>query len=282
MGVATIQEVNGPHEDAVNAWSALARGGKYVEKINRRQIRQASAVITVTPQMADYISRDVGRPDSFVVPNGADVARFKPVLTRPKTMPPNYVILFGALAPWQGIETAMDATQEAIWPASVKLVIVGDGLMRDSVQRRVSENIVYLGSKPYRAMPEIIGGAVASLLPKSSRHHSESGLSPLKLYESMACGVPIIASDLPNLASTVKGASCGLVIPSENPTALAEAVRWLVEHPAEAKIMGINGRDASVAHHSWQQRATETAEILASVVRYQEMSTDRSPSWIDS
>lgn len=54
-----------------------------------------------------------------------------------------------------------------------------------------------------------------------------TGLSPLKMYETLACGVPIIVSDFPGQADLIRNGNCGLVIPPENEVSLAKAVSYL-------------------------------------------------------
>ncbi|WP_256793811.1 glycosyltransferase family 4 protein [Terrabacter sp. Ter38] len=280
-----VQEVNGPHDDALVAWPGLRRIRSWVERADRVQMRSADAVITVTPQLVQWLRADAGIDGGHLVSNGADVELFRPGAAPPTGLPDRYVVFFGALAPWQGIEIALEAASSAPWPSDVALVIAGDGQMREEVEHRADGlHVVYLGRRPYAEIPGLVAGSLASLLPmaasaqdrgqKSTRDHTSSGLAPLKMFESMACGVPVIASDLPGMAETIRDADCGLLVPPGDVPALAEAVRSIAADPQRAARLGARGRQSAVKEHSWRSRADDTAEVLRSVVaRYDKLQT---------
>jgi glycosyltransferase involved in cell wall biosynthesis len=84
--------------------------------------------------------------------------------------------------------------------------------------------------------------------------------------ETLACGVPVIVTDFPFMVDLVRRNHCGLVIPPGDARALAEAVRYLYEHPRERVEMGRRGREAVVREHSWDIRAQATERILMEVL----------------
>ncbi|WP_081633921.1 glycosyltransferase [Terracoccus sp. 273MFTsu3.1] len=277
LRVPVVQEVNGPHEDALVAWPGLRRIRPLVERANRSQMRSADAVITVTPQLVRWLRLDAGVERGHLVSNGADVELFTPHAPRREDLPDRYVVFFGALAPWQGIDIALEAASSQLWPEDVSLVVVGDGQLRDLVERKSDgSHIIYLGRQPYAEIPGLVAASLVSLLPmassaqdrgqNSTRDHTTSGLAPLKLFESMACGVPVIASDLPGMAETISSADCGILVEPGSAMSLAEAVRQIANDPARAAEMGRHGRESAVDEHSWRSRAADTAEVLTSVV----------------
>ena len=92
--------------------------------------------------------------------------------------------------------------------------------------------VVYLGRVAYRDLPGIVARSLAGLCPMSNLGgRSETGLSPLKLYETLACAVPVVVTDFPGQADLVRECNCGLVIRPESPKALADAVAYLYHHP---------------------------------------------------
>jgi glycosyltransferase involved in cell wall biosynthesis len=277
LGVPVIQEVNGSHEEVIMAWPGLRRVRKAVARLSRSQLRMADAVIAVTPQLVNWVAEDAGVAGAHLVSNGADITRFHPGIAAPEGLPDRYAVFFGALAPWQGIDVAIEATRLEDWPDDVALLVVGDGMLREEVELSADGiRVVYLGRRPYGEIASIVGNSIASLIPKASvahgrannapsRGHWETGLAPLKLFESMACGVPVVASDLPGLAETVSAAGCGVLVEPGNPTAIAQAIATLATSPDLAKAMGDKGRESAVREHSWKSRADDTAAVLRSI-----------------
>jgi glycosyltransferase involved in cell wall biosynthesis len=92
---------------------------------------------------------------------------------------------------------------------------------------------------------------VVVLHPTPQHHTSYS----TKLFEYMAAGLPLVVSDLPINREIVDPACCGLVVDPRDPAAIAGAIRWLLEHPAEAEAMGRRGRAAVEERYNWQHEA---------------------------
>ena len=83
---------------------------------------------------------------------------------------------------------------------------------------------------------------------------------PVKLFEYMAAGIPIIASDFPDWRPLVADTGAGLLVDPLNVTAIAEAIEWLLANPGEARNMGERGRKAVLTHYNWR---SEEAKLLA-------------------
>jgi glycosyltransferase involved in cell wall biosynthesis len=83
---------------------------------------------------------------------------------------------------------------------------------------------------------------------------------PVKMFEYMAAGIPVIASDFPLWREIVLGNQCGLCVDPMNPAAIAKAIDYLVQHPDEAREMGENGRLAVLERYNW---SVEEAKLLA-------------------
>ncbi len=264
--VPLVQEVNGPYEDIFISYPWLMPFRKPLEALQRQQYRWADHLLPVTSGLAEWLRREAGHKRITVIPNGANTILFRPGVPRPARAPKaRYAVFFGGLTRWHGIETMLAAIGHSEWPVGVVLVIIGDGQESERVREAAVRNpsIVFAGYQPYEEIPGWVGGALCGLVPISDPGgRSHTGLFPLKLFETLACGIPAVVTDFSGQADMVRHYDCGLVIPPEDPASLAQAVASLSADPETARAKGERGHDAVVGAHSWDARAGQTHEVL--------------------
>ncbi len=255
------QEINGVELDVIVSHPWLTPTRPLVRWLYRSQYRVSDRLFPVTKELAQWLADGLPSERITVIANGANTDLFRPI---GRTSAP-FVTFFGGLTSWHGVDLMLDAVRHPRWPAGVELVIIGTGAQDQMVQQAVQAGlpIRWLGYRPQEEIPELVAGAIAGLIPITNpRGRSSTGVSPLKLYETLACAIPVIVTDLPGQAEVVRAGKCGLVIPCDDAAALADAVARLAVDPVAAREMGQRGADLVRSEHSWAARAREVDRIL--------------------
>ncbi|MDY0087577.1 MAG: glycosyltransferase family 4 protein [Coriobacteriia bacterium] len=266
VSMPVVQECNGMVDDFFIAWPAARRIQRSITWLTYDQFRKADEIIVGSSGLAAWLKRETGR-DGHIIPNGANCEIFQP-MERPEgvVLPDEYVVFFGSLAPWQGIDTTLAAVRDPQWPEGLALVVAGDGVKRGAVEAAAAAGdgrVVYLGSLPYDQVAAIVSNAVCSLVNKEQEEFAAAGISPLKLYESMACGVPVIATEgMPGLTEVVREQEVGIIVPQRDSGALASAVARLAADAGLRAEMGQRGRAFAEAECSWFARSEDVAAVI--------------------
>lgn len=115
------------------------------------------------------------------------------------------------------------------------------------------EYVKYMGRQPRDEALEYARRARVGLVlfhPAPNHEYSQ----PNKLFEYMACGTPVVASHFPYWRDIVENVNCGLLVDPQDPGEIAEALKWLLDHPDEAAEMGRRGREAVVRKYNWESQ----------------------------
>ncbi len=257
---ATVFEVNAlPSIELASRHPSLS--ARTLEKIHARErfcLEACDRIVTpsrITARMLEGLGVDAGK--IAVVPNGAEL---RPTPSRPADAPENYLIYFGALQRWQGVDTLLRAFARLADLPELHLAICASAENRDA--RRLQALAQRLGIEESRLhwryaleqdeLASWLGHARISLAPLSDcARNTMQGCAPLKILETMAAGVPLIASDLPVVRELVNdGVEARLVAP-DRPAELARAIRILLAYPALARGLGRNGAGRIERELSW-------------------------------
>lgn len=263
QGVPVFQEINGLPADILVTYRWLRWIGPVIRWLYRSQMKMAAHVFVVTEGLRGWALAEAGHDRVSVVTNGADTDLFTPEGARPAELE-RYIAFVGGLTAWHGIATMIAATAESVWPEGVKLVIIGDGVERNRLKDAAAHpRVHWLGRRPPKEVASYLRGAVAALsITEDSAGHLNTGVAPLKLFEAMASGVPVIVTDLPFQGDVVRKYETGAVIPMASPVDLAQAAATFAQDPGFAGWCGRNGRSYVERHASWQSRAEEISVTL--------------------
>lgn len=116
------------------------------------------------------------------------------------------------------------------------------------------ERVKFDGWASREGVAEAMANARAGLVLLLPIEH-EMLTYPIKLFEYMAAGLPVIASDFPVWREFVQEANCGVVVDPQSPSEVMEAMQWILLHPNEAQAMGIRGRKAIEERLNWEAEA---------------------------
>jgi len=112
----------------------------------------------------------------------------------------------------------------------------------------------YHGEIPRQRVSELLNAARAGLvLHRPIPNEVEA--RPVKTFEYMSVGLPVIASDFPAWRQLLEPIGCALLVNPLDPPAVAAAMRWVLEHPDQAEAMGRRGREAVVTTFNWSVEA---------------------------
>lgn len=236
-------------------------------------LRRCAGVVTITRGLAaDLVARGVDEGAILVLPDAYDARRFAQPLDRAAArkrigvaVDRPLAVYAGHLFPWKG----GDVLVEAAAGAGFDVLMVGG---REDDRARVAARIAAIGAKnihlkapvPPGEVPEYLAAADVLVLPNSKKTRiSERYTSPLKLFEYLAMGRPIVASKLPSLEEVlVDGENARLVTP-DDPAALRAGIEEVLRDRGLADALAQRGR-AIADTYTFETRARELAKFVDS------------------
>lgn len=200
----------------------------------------------------------------IIIPNGANTVLFKGEQISKESMmeldeDKQYIIFVGNLAPWQGLTCLIDSMQEIIKVnISARLLVVGDGILKNELMGRVKEldleSVVdFIGSVPYEDVPKYINASDICVAPFIKSR--DNLMSPLKLFEYMACGKAIVTSNIRGARELIEEHDCGLLFTPDDSHELSKAILTILANKGIREKMGENGRLAVAANYTWESVA---------------------------
>ena len=271
-----IVEINGLLDDEAKMLKSPGFTRKFKSRSEKINYKLADKIVAVTKGIKDGIVEqfNVDPQKIHVISNGANIDMFKPLdqnkckLELELDPSINYVCFVGNLAPWQGVEYLIQAAPLILSKCpNVNFLIVGDGIMKDKLIQLARnsdyfDKFVFTGSIPYEEVPLYINCSDICVLPKKP---IKSGYSALKLYEYMACGKPIVATNTDGFEMLEKS-NAGILIDPTQKKVFSDAVVHLLKSKELRYQMGLNGHNCIVANHSWAAVTKKIKSIFDEIV----------------
>jgi glycosyltransferase involved in cell wall biosynthesis len=244
----------------------------------RALLERVDAVIATSPVVARHI-RDAYGLGARVhcIPNGADTERFLPIEPRRagSADKAECVLAYaGSFNAWKQVSLAIECL--AHLPSNVRLILMGgkqkyretDRGWLDDLTRRlaVADRVSYRGFVSPPDLPAQLAEADILLLPLGDNAVARYFTSPLKLFEYMATGRPIIAPAYPSITPFLTHGVSGYLVDPMTPETIAQAVSELRQNPALAASLGQRAREEA-PRYSRARRAAALAELVRETVR---------------
>lgn len=266
MGVSGILEVNAPLiEEQAEHRILVDRAG--AAEATERAFAAASTLVAVSAGIAAYLERFPSIHGRVrVVPNGVRPERFaalpEPALPAPAG---TFTVGFlGTLKPWHGLPVLAEAFALLHQRArDTRLLVVGGGTEHDALvenlrARGVLNAAVLTGAVPPEEVPALLASMDVGVAPYPDGPHY---FSPLKVFEYMAAGLPVVASRIGQAATLVRDGTTGILCPPGDAAALAAALDRLRREPEPRARLGAAGRAAVLREHTWDAVAHSILEL---------------------
>ena len=213
-----------------------------------RQVAAATATIAVSDPVRDWVRERTGSESVHTVPNGVSITRIVP---RPEEIGDPVVTFVGTLKPWHGVADLLAAAALAKRPW--KLRIIGDGPERAALEEQAAGlgiEVDFRGAVAPADMPGQLAGSAIGVAPYPDLGgEQQQYFSPLKVYEYLAAGLPVVASAVGQLPQIL--GELGTLVPPSDPAALAAAIDDLAADPVLRGELGWRGRVQAEEKHSW-------------------------------
>ena len=278
LGVPAVLEVNAPVIDypgSPKAWLDRVLVVKPMQRWRDRMCRQAA--LFVTPSSA-ILPPWVDPARVLEVEWGADVDRFVPGAAgaAPFERDPARVtcVFAGAFRPWHGAASLARALARLHAAGDTRFggVFVGHGPERAEAERESAgvPGVVFTGAVPHATLPAALTRTDIGVAPFDPARHAPLGLgffwSPLKIFEYMAAGLPVVAPALPRLRTLVEHGREGWLYDPDDPQALDRAIVALAD-PDLRRRLGAAARDRVVRDFSWAAHCAVLDRRLRGLVR---------------
>ncbi len=269
-GIPGVLEVNAPliqeqatHRGLVHRESA--------EAVAQRVFRAAHVIVAVSQGVANYLKHYRETQGKVqVIPNGVNPDRFtKPqVPTQPSD---DFTIGFvGTMKPWHGLPTLVEAFVQFYdeFPRT-RLLIVGDGperaaLEADLLDRNIHTAVQFTGKVAPTEIPGLLASMQVAVAPYPD--YPDFYFSPLKVYEYMAAGLPVVASRIGEIQTLIQSDVNGLLYEPGNQVQLAQQFAELYQSPSLRLQLGQRARATVLREHTWERVAQQIVGFMQQTV----------------
>ncbi len=269
-GIPLLLEVNYTSlSDLVRPRSRLFKGR--ARSTDHRLFHAAECLFPVSTYLRDHLVSEFCVPEGkiMVLPNAADPNVFHPGIlpagsASGRAMAWKTVGFVGGFYPWHGLALLLDAfVSLSMEIGNLRLVLVGDGPERSNVERRIaaeglSDRVVFPGRIPHEDLAPWISMFDIGVMPNSNEYGS-----PMKIFEYMAMGKPVVAADYGPLRDGIDHGVEGFLFPPGNATVLREYLKTLLTDDALCAKMSAAAQARVLDRHTWMGNSQRMLKFLS-------------------
>jgi colanic acid biosynthesis glycosyl transferase WcaI len=250
---------------------------RLAEWLERSTYKRASLIWALSAGIRDGIIQCGIPPERvFLLTNGADLSKFRPlpqIQARTELgWDDRFTVLYaGNFGLSHGLTTVLEAARHMWDRTDIHFILVGDGAERTDLLEKARQwnlkNVTFLDAQPHDRVPLVLAGADVCLVPMRNLALFEGRL-PLKMFEVMACARPIllgVEGEARRIAEYE--AHAAIYVEPENAEALVAGIIYLQEHPEEARLLGLQGRDYVEENYNRDQLTAELDVHIAELLR---------------
>ncbi|MDD4496918.1 MAG: glycosyltransferase family 4 protein [Methanosarcinaceae archaeon] len=247
--------------------------------LERFSIRYADHVIVVVDEQKERLMK-LGVPYEriSVIMNTVNLEMFNEERVIPELVSElkskyadDFIVSYiGGFGEHRGIETLIEAMPDVVRQVpNVRLLLVGDGKIREKLENlskklNVQNHVIYTGWVDVEKVPTYISESDVCVIPHLVNEHIETTI-PHKLFQYMAMEKPIISTDARPLKRIIESEKCGLVIPSGDVAAMAEAIIKL-SNKELADLYSKNGKNAALEIYNWDITTRKLYKIYNNII----------------
>lgn len=240
-----------------------ATGMRALERLSARFF---DAVVAATPAIADQFPTS----KTVVVQNFAVIEEFASIPIENYLERDECGVYIGGITRVRGAVEMVQAMELLSAERGVRLLL-GGAFAPPVLETELRSlpgfsSVEYLGWLDRRGVAEALSASRFGLL---LLHPEPNYLDsyPVKLFEYMAAGLPVVASDFPFWRQFVADHGAGIMVDPLDPLAVAEAIQWLLQHAEEAQQMGKRGREAAIKLYSWESESMKLIDLYQQLSR---------------
>ena len=282
LRVPLVLEYNGSEDWVATNWDP-SRFRSWLRLCEDFSLAAAALVVVVSEALREeLLGRGIPSERILVNPNAVDPDTFRPgcggqeLRARLGFSPADVVVCFlGTFSYWHGVQVLQETIHQLLREESpcrgvfqIRFLLVGEGPLRWELRQASAEfertgTVVFAGTVPHSQVPAYLDASDILVSPHIPMPDGRPFFgSPTKLFEYMAMGKGIVASDLDQIGRVLRHQETAWLVTPGDPKDLAAAIRLLAGQPDTRNRLGKAARNAALARHTWSQNA---AHLLARI-----------------